>query len=540
MKHRRSLIAVLTMVMLLMPALSLRASQANAQDGERQTLRFGVNAQDLATLDPHLASGTQDRTVVDMVFNGLVRYKPGDASVIEPDLATTVPEPVDEAGTQSWTFTLRDDAMCHPTANSEAYPLTSADVVFSLQKAANAETSGSAGEYTGMTFEAVDPTTVKVTVDTPLSPTLFLPKFTNYQGGYIVCQQAYEALGADAFKTNPVGTGPFMFSAYTPQTSLELVANDDYFRGAPKLAGVEIRYMPDTTSRELALQSGEIDAGAGLAEAAWVDRINTEGNLVAEIFGVGESVFLNLDITNEYLKDPLVRQAITLAISREEHQALYGSPVAEITYSVVPEQLVPGGLTREEVEAAGLPIDQDIEQAKALLTEAGYPDGFSLSLVTSEMAAYRSNYEVLQAELSEIGIEIELSVVDHATMHSQIREGVNPIVIYSAYRPTADSYLNRFFASDSIIMTGAKPDANFSHYTGIDDLIAQARAELDPAAQIPIWKEANLQILKDFVAVPLHYQNQVYARSQGVDYGHELVSVLALYPGIDETTTVTR
>jgi len=89
-------------------------------------------------------------------------------------------------------------------------------------------------------------------------------------------------------------------------------------------------------------------------------------------------------------------------------------------------------------------------------------------------------------------------------------------------------------------MTGAKPDANFSHYTGVDDLIAQARAELDPAAQEAIWKEANLQILRDFVAVPLHYQNQVYARAQGVDYGHELVSVLALYPGIDETTTVTR
>ncbi len=167
MKHRRSLIAVLAMVMLLMPALSLRASQANAQDGDRETLRFGVNAQDLATLDPHLASGTQDRTVVDMVFNGLIRFKPGDASVFEPDLATAIPEPVDEAGTQTWTFTLRTDAMCHPTASSEAYPLTSADVVFSLQKSATAETSGSAGEYTGMTFEAVDPATVKVTVDSP-------------------------------------------------------------------------------------------------------------------------------------------------------------------------------------------------------------------------------------------------------------------------------------------------------------------------------------------------------------------------------------
>jgi len=450
-----------------------------------------------------------------------------------------VPEPVDEAGAQTWTFTLRDDAMCHPSASSEAYALTSADVVFSLQKAANPETSGSAGEYTGMTFEAVDPATVKVTVETPLSSTLFLPKFANYQGGYIVCQQAYEALG-EGFAANPAGTGPFVFSAYTPQTSVELVANDDYFRGAPLLGGVEVRYMPDTTSRELALQSGELDAAAGLAEASWVERINSEGNLTADVFGVGEAVFLNLDITNEYLDDPLVRQAITLAVNRDEHLALYGSPVAEIIYSVVPESLLPGGLTREEVEAAGLPVDQDIEQAQALMEEAGFADGFSIELVTSEMAAYRANYEVLQAELAEIGIEVELSVVDHATMHSQIREGVNPIVVYAAYRPTADSYLNRFFASDSIIITGAAPDANFARYTGVDDLITQGRAELDPATQAEIWKDANLQILTDYVAVPLHYQNQVYARAQGVDYGHELVSVLALYPGIDETTSVTR
>lgn len=536
MSHRRAWFAIVAVVMLLMPALSLRAGTAGAQD--RPTLRFGVNAQDLATLDPHLASGTQDRTVVDMVFNGLVRFKPGDASVIEPDLATAVPEPVDENGKQTWTFTLRTGVMCHASPKSEAYELTSDDVVFSLQKAANPDTSGSSGEYSGMTFEAVDPTTVKVTVAAPLSSTLFLPKFTNYQGGYIVCKQAFEALGEEA-ATTPVGTGPFMFKSYTPQTSVELVANDDYFRGAPKLAGVEVRYMPDATSRELALQSGELDVAAGVNEAQWVDRINSEGTLTADVFGVGEVAFINLDVQNDILKDIKVRQAITLAISREDHQALYGSPVSEIVYSVVPQPLMPGGLTREEVEAAGLPVDQNIEQAKQLMIDAGYEDGFDLTLTTSEMPAYRQNYEVVQAELAEIGINVELNVVDHATMHSQIREGVNPIVIYVAYRPTADSYLNRFFAADSIIVTGAKPDANFSRYSGIDDLILQARAETDPAKQAELWKQANLKLLQDAVVIPLQYQNQVYARVQGVDYGHELVSVLALYPGIDETTTLT-
>ena len=77
--------------------------------------------------------------------------------------------------------------------------------------------------------------------------------------------------------------------------------------------------------------------------------------------------------------------------------------------------------------------------------------------------------------MAEIGIDIVINVVDHSSMHSLIREDVNPIVIYVAWRPNADVYLTRFYHSDSIVVTGAKPDTNFSHYTAIDDLIEGAR-----------------------------------------------------------------
>ena len=523
-------------LLLLTPLMSL-TQPAAAQ--ERPVLRFGTNSADLSTLDPHFVSGTQDRTVVDMIFNGLVRFAPGNASTIEADLANAIPEPVMEGAAQTWTFTLREGVMCHPWEGGESYALTADDVVYSLQKAANADTSAYAGDYAGMTVEKVDDLTVKITLDSPLSPTLFLPKVANYNGGFIVCSKAVEALGLEAFATHPVGTGPFMFASYTPQTNVTLTANDAYFRGAPKLGGVEVRYMPDAASRELAMQSGELDAGSGLNEAQWVERINSEGALQADVFGPGEVAFVNLNVQNEYLSNPLVRQAIAYAIDRGEHQALYGSPVSEIVYSVVPATLMPGGLTQEQAAAANVEYPYNVERAKELMAEAGYPDGFSMTLVTSEMPAYRANYEVLQSELEEIGITIELQVVDHATMHAQIREDVNPIVIYVANRPNADIYLTQFFHSASII---GSPTAvtNFSHYSGIDDLIAQARAETDPAAQEEIWRQANVKILTDVVAIPLQFQNQVYARTPNVDYGHELVSVQALYPGIDETTTITQ
>lgn len=529
---RRAVISILSIILLALTAIIPISGTISAQ-GDRPILVHATNAGDKATFDPHLASGTQDRTVVDMIFNGLLRFKPGDSSVIEPDLATAIPEPVAEAdGTQSWTFTLRTDAVCQSSSATEAYPLTADDVVFSLQKSANPDTSGVSGDYANFTFEKVDDATVKVIAAEPFGPAVFLPKFANYGGGYIVCQKAYEALGADGFANEPVGTGPFKFSAYTPQTSTMLVANDDYFRGAPKLGGVEVRYIADNTARDLGLQSGELDVINGLPEAQYVERVNASGTQVADVFGVGEAVWLNLDITNQYLQDPKVREAIILAVSRENHLALAGQPVAQPIFSVVPTGIVLGSLTEEEAQAAGVAYSQDIEKAKQLMADAGYSDGFSLKLITSEQTAYLTQYTVLQEELAQIGIDVELEVVQHPVMHEQIRAGSNAITIYIAYRPTADTYLTQFF-------TEAGGSTNFSHFQ-LDDQVEAARAETDADAQIEAWKQINVEILQNYAGYGILYTNQVYARQPNVDYGHELISVPQLYPGYNETTTITE
>ncbi len=528
----RGSLTIFAAVMLALTTLG-GALGGSALAQERPTLRFGISAADLTSLDPHFASATQDRAVVDMVFNGLLRYQPGNIAEIEPDLATEVPTPTMEGTQQVWTFTLRDDAMCQASPSSEAYPLTADDVVFSYEKAANAETSGVAGTYAGITVAKVDETTVSFTLETPLPESIFLPKVVNYAGGYVICQQAYEALGAEGFATQPVGTGPFRVESYTPQNAIQLVAHDEYFRGAPKLAGVDFRYIADPTSRELALQSGELDVISGLPEAQWVDRMNETEGQQADVFGVGEAIFLNINTEAAPFDDPRVREAIILALSRDNHLALSGQPVSEPIYSVVPADLVPGGLTQEQAEAAGVNYAQNLERAQQLLTEAGHPDGFAIELVASELDSYRRNYEVMAEELRQIGVTVNLEIVQHAAMHELIREGVNPLVIYSAFRPTADTYLTQFFSTDG-------GTTNFAHYTAIDELIVEARQSTDPAQQEELWRQANIQLLEDFVTYPFMYTNQVYARTANVDYGHELTSIAQLYPGIDETTTITE
>ncbi|HEY52688.1 MAG TPA: polyamine ABC transporter substrate-binding protein [Caldilineae bacterium] len=510
------------------------------EPSEPVIFRYADKAADLGTMDPHFAAATNDRNLADMMFNALVRYKPGDGSVFEPDLAMKLPEPELVDGKQVWTFELRRGVMCHPTEETPSYELTSADVVWSLAKSANPDTSAYAGEYSGMSVEAVDDYTVKITMDQPLSPVLFFPKIADYAGGFIVCQKQYEAVGAEGFKTNPSGTGPFMFESYTPQDNVTLAANDAYFRGRPLLDKVVYRFMPELNSRELGLKSGDLDAINGQNEGAWVERMDQEDGISVDVYGVGEVATIHFNTTVSPLDDVRVRKAIAYALDRDEFLALFGPPVAANVYSQVPAQFLAGGLTEKEVVELGLDYAKDLDKAKALLAEAGYADGFSLELVSSERESYLKPYTSMQAQLAPLGIDIKINTVDHSSMHKLIRDDVNPIVVYVAWRPNADVYLTRFYHSDSIVVTGAKPDTNFSHYTGIDDLIEAARVEQDPDKQIELWKEAQIKLLDEMISLPLLYMNQVTARHDYVDFGHELKSALALYPQIDETTRIVK
>ena len=522
------------------PAATTGTPTTAAPAANRPTLRYGVYAADIQTVDPHYSAATQDRNIVDMVYNGLIRYKPGSSDEFEPDLAEALPEPQMENGKQVWVVKIRKGVMWHPSPKTDAYEVTADDVVFSFQKAADAKRSGYSGDYQGITVQKVDDYTVKFILDQPLSKTLFYPKIANYQGGFIMSKKAVEALGLDAMKTTPVGTGPFQLKSYTPKGQMELVANDKYFRGAPKLAGVLIRFMPDASSRELALRTGEMDVISGIPDSTWVKRINQEQNLQADVFGVGESIVIHLNMSKPPLDDLRVRQAIFYAIDRDAHAGVFGGPpVAELVYSAVPAQLMPGGLTKDEAQAAGVLYGKDVNKAKQLLQSAGVSN-LTLECVTSEREDYRKTFEVLQQELAAIGIQLKLNVVDHSTYHSLIRQDKNPIVVYVAFRPNADVILTQFYLSSSIVVTGKSPITNFSHYDKIDDLILQARTEQDPNKQAQLWKQANIKILQDCVAYPLCFANQVVGRSKAVDYGHPLKAVLSLYPSFTEQTTVKR
>lgn len=540
-----------TLLVIFLAAVAVGITQIApaAELAKEQVLDIAFDAGDAKTLDPHRAATTVDRSTVDPIFNGLVRYPPGNQVSVEPDLAESWKVSPDG---RTWTFQLRKGVYFHPYPGSPSgYEMTAEDVVYSLTRAANPDHSSYAGEYTGIQFKAADPATVQIITDKPISEPLFLAKFANYAGGFIVCRKAIEEKGDEWFKTHPVGTGPFMFESYVPQQKTILVRNPKYFRGEPILEKVVILYMPNVSSREFGLQTGELDVIEGMNEAMWAQKIATFPQVIVPTFGPCEVQFLHFNMKKKPFDDIRVRKAFSYAISRKAVAAFMGETLAVPIYSGALAPPANGALTEEEARKAGVVYDNDIAKAKQLLAEAGFPDGFTTEAIISELAtSYRKPMVAIQGQVKKAGIDLKLKVVDHSSFHSLIREDASPLVYYACWRPNVDVFLTRFFHSASEVVSGAKPDTNFSHYgavdangdgkvDSIDALIEKARWELDAAKQSALWEEAQVQLLKDAAVVPMIRLKYVFPMKSYVDIGHPLEFSWQTYsPQITEKTKI--
>lgn len=481
-----------------------------------KVLKVAMKYSDIKFLDPHYAVIVPDVATVSLAFNALVRSKPGDCNPekIESDLAEKWEHSKDGL---IWTFHLRKGVRFHKGYGE----LTADDVKFSLEKAANKSTSGFANDFDALAkVEAIDRYTVRITLKNPVPSVLGM--FTDYHGGYIVSKKAVEEKG-DNFKNDPVGTGPFVFKEHLVNQKVAFVRHPEFFRGKPKLDGVEIWFMPDSSSREMAFRRGDIDLVEGEQEQMWVEKMRKIPGTIVDIMGPGQTDILHFNITKKPIDDIRVRKAICHAIDREELRAFLGKDVTEKLVSVVSMSYL-GGTDRVPV------YEFSPEKAKKLLAEAGYPKGLNLATLTSEAGDYRRPMEQIQEQLRRLGINLQVDVVTHAAYHDQIRKDVCPLVLYSPVRfPVADIPLSQFFHSKSIV---GKTTAitNFSHYDKIDDLIEKARVEIHPKKQKALWAEAQKRIIEDAVALPLCSVMVTWARKNNVDYGYELKSSLTYNP----------
>jgi peptide/nickel transport system substrate-binding protein len=263
----------------------------------------------------------------------------------------------------------------------------------------------------------------------------------------------------------------------------------------------------------------------------WVERARQQAGAKVDVFAPGEFRTLFINPRIKPLDDKRVREAIARAVDVSQLIKFAGADVTRPGRSVVP----PGYLGESD---AGPKYPYDVAKAKALLAEAGFPQGITVKAVVSNNNAILPPMEVIQGQLKQAGINLVMDVVDHTTFHAQIRKDVSGLVFYGAARfPVADSYLTEFYHSASEI--GApKQVTNFSHCKVADAEIDAARSEGDPAKQLALWRLAQEKIQAEICGVPLFDLLQVWVRRDRLDFGVPLEGNLNLIPPITELSTL--
>lgn len=212
----------------------------------------------------------------------------------------------------------------------------------------------------------------------------------------------------------------------------------------------------------------------------------------------GQSRFY-FNYTKPPFDDIRVRKAFMHAIDR---QAIIDTMDAPGTSDLAISPLPPGYFGHIPVEMP----EYNPELAKKLLAEAGYPNGMKIEkYFVSRSASYHNIMVIVQEQLKKVGVELDIVSVEHSTYHQNIRKNLNPFVLYGGTRLTdGDVWLQLFFHS------GEAPDpktgnkgTNFSHYKDLDDLLAKARGTRDQEARAKLYHEAQRQLMRDAVVLPI-------------------------------------
>lgn len=455
-------------------------------------LKVGLQA-DPTGLDAQTQNLTAIWHVAEQIYQGLTRIRP-DLSV-EPCLAESWD--ISEDGL-TYTFHLRPGVNFH-----DGTPLKASDVVFTLERLRAPETAApGASELASIdTLEAPDDSTVVMKLSAPDASLLAALAGGN---GYVYSEAFVTANNNDVSQV-AMGTGPFRFVEYVPNTRVVLEKNPDYWEeGLPYLDGIEMTIASDDTSRTAAVVTGTVDF---IEYVPLRDIDSLEQNPDITLAGDSNTNirFAGLNLAREPFNNPLVREAISLVVDRNAMLGPtvfgHGTPTAVL--------FPPDYWAALQVEVPAT----DIERAKELLAEAGYPDGFQTSITSWAQYSFLSNAAVvLQEQLRQIGIEAELNLVENATLIEQVyttKEFDIAVTGDSAYVDPNTLVLPAFKTGES---------GNFVSYSNpeVDALIDAGIAATDQEERAEIYRQIQQILLEDLPWIPFFVANQYEAMRNNV------------------------
>lgn len=475
-----------------------------AQDGSGSTLKLFLDASTNVDLNPIGVRTIGANYLQSCIYDGLVTNSPSWDEV-EPALAETWDVSEDAL---TYTFHLRQGVLWH-----DGTPFTSADVLFTyktlLTKAVGSIYAtkllsiagapeffdGTATEISGLA--APDDNTVEFTLAAPSAPFVFSILSTHS----IIPEHVWSSVSPEeltkpgTWESGQIGTGPFKFSTYEPDSFLELVRHDTAWRGAPLLDRILFVHVGTTPEANAAsLENGDLDYA--IVPATEFERLSSVSSLVMATKPVYNIRFLSVNVAKPYLSDKRVRQAIAHAIDRP------GICAEILTYSSKPtDSLSPS----EKWANANVPTyPYDPEKAKALLAEAGWDANQELVLsFYYQDQPHADAMAIVQQQLSEIGIKATVNLIDGSTVQSYYYDDAEFDVLMGGYgvSPDFDEFSN-VFVSTAIWPAGQ----NAMKYSNprVDELFIEGRATTDEAARKTIYDELQLILGDELPWIPFY------------------------------------
>lgn len=417
-----------------------------------------------------------------------------------------------------YTFTLREGVTFH---NGSAFD--SADVVhyFNLL-----QTVGSYASLFGELIESVTaPDAYTVVVTLSHVDTQFLRRISTYNGCITDAETLVAEAGEDAesqmnwLASHAIGTGPFALEEIATDR-IRLTANPDYWRGAPNLDGVVLLTVPEAGNRKMMLERGDLSIADQPSTVDYESLIsNPDIDLVIRP-GNSKVYYIGMNVTAAPFDNVLVRKAIAHAIPYDDIRFVVvgGDDYAPSASSIITSDL-PG-------HVSAFTCEYDLEEAKRLLTEAGYPNGLDIQFDLFNVATFEKCAVMLQAELQKIGVRMSIAPMAPPAFFSAGDAGALNLFIVSWWDNNADpvSLLNKIVHSSSIPAGG-----NWAQFSSAeaDALIEKAAVEMDATTRdgyvasvqeivgeqvpyAPIWEARIIFAARKGVVGHVHYSDALY------------------------------
>ncbi|TKT69770.1 ABC transporter substrate-binding protein [Aquamicrobium sp. LC103] len=443
----------------------------------------------IATLNPLTLSGPAEYPCIDMLYSRLTRI--GLDSQPHPDLAERWEASQDAT---QFTYYLRSGVTFH-----DGTPFTADDVVATYEAILNPDIPAAASSVVNMVkkVEALDDTTVRFTLSSPFAD---LPFSTAHANTCILSRKALEGDLAQ-LETKANGTGPFKLEVYDSARMVRLAKNENYFvEGKPYLDGVDMMLFPDLAAESANFLSGTTDVMLTVQQADF-QRIASSTGIEAKRVNSGRYVCVAMRQDAEPWNDVRVRKALSMAIDRPLLVDMLLEGLGRPAYdSLVAPELQ---FATEKPEIA-----YDPEGARALLAEAGYPDGISVKLVASDRPAIRSQTAIaIQQTTAAAGFNIEIETMPHDTYLANVWMKGPFYIGYWGMQPTIDETYNLLLTSNASYQDTEWKNEEF------DALIAAGRETTDEAKRAQIYADAQALELRDTPYIVPFFEDVLTASS---------------------------